>query len=516
MTLDPTPPRSPRAGAGGGPPGGSRPPGGAPPDVHASATGRGSREKPVLLALSPAELQRKALRAFRQGNKARLNLVQLLLALDESRGYLELGYSTITGWAKDHLGWRRSTTLDALRVARALPGLPRLRGACAAGQLSWSALSEISRVATPASEEEWLRFARGKDVGAVRDAVRRALHEGKDTPPKGGWGLPNLDRRIVLKFSASEHEKVRRAFERLARELAERSGGPVGLEEVLLYLAELELARPAEERVPDGAPAARYAVVYLECPTCGAAAMQTGQGPLEVDRREVARVKGEADVATVPPAGARRDTGAAPPSGRPDRRQGSPRAIRKKVLLRDGELCANPHCESRAEHVHHVVPRAAGGADVPENEVSLCARCHAMVHAGVLVLEVARDGNLLFRPRGRALADDLFRLERRKEKEKDAPTLVVVRTSGRGCPPRDVPRAPVEDVRTSGQVLVHHRGAVFTEEDIAEGLARKLKFPRKKALGRVRWALETLGPAARHDLSAVIRLAVRGPAPPGD
>jgi ribosomal protein L22 len=53
------------------------------------------------------------------------------------------------------------------------------------------------------------------------------------------------------------------------------------------------------------------------------------------------------------------------------------------VILRDGALCQVPGCSRPADHVHHVVSRAARGALEPWNEISLCAVHHLRgVHGG--------------------------------------------------------------------------------------------------------------------------------------
>lgn len=38
-------------------------------------------------------------------------------------------------------------------------------------------------------------------------------------------------------------------------------------------------------------------------------------------------------------------------------------------------------CTGHADHVHHVVLRAQGGADTPDNLLASCWRCHSFVHA---------------------------------------------------------------------------------------------------------------------------------------
>jgi len=56
--------------------------------------------------------------------------------------------------------------------------------------------------------------------------------------------------------------------------------------------------------------------------------------------------------------------------------------IRRQVLRRDGHRCVGCGADLKAEgaHVHHVLPRYAGGPDEPANLVSLCTMCHAAVH----------------------------------------------------------------------------------------------------------------------------------------
>ncbi|MDK2856745.1 MAG: hypothetical protein PWQ86_1958 [Bacillota bacterium] len=58
--------------------------------------------------------------------------------------------------------------------------------------------------------------------------------------------------------------------------------------------------------------------------------------------------------------------------------------VREKVLRRDGAcvLCGSTEKLQR----HHLVPRAKGGTDTPENQVLLCAECHRKLHSGEAVL----------------------------------------------------------------------------------------------------------------------------------
>jgi hypothetical protein len=67
------------------------------------------------------------------------------------------------------------------------------------------------------------------------------------------------------------------------------------------------------------------------------------------------------------------------------------------VILRDGGLCQVPGCSRPADHVHHVIPRSAGGPLEPWNELSLCSGHHLRgVHAGNLSIAGTAPGGLEF------------------------------------------------------------------------------------------------------------------------
>lgn len=55
------------------------------------------------------------------------------------------------------------------------------------------------------------------------------------------------------------------------------------------------------------------------------------------------------------------------------------RRVAKTVTERDGACvrCGSTHYLS----AHHIIPRAEGGPDTPENLVSLCVSCHARLEA---------------------------------------------------------------------------------------------------------------------------------------
>ncbi|MBI4584111.1 MAG: hypothetical protein HY717_08820, partial [Planctomycetes bacterium] len=75
-------------------------------------------------AVSAEELHTILLKAFKVGNLARRKFIQALLAMDSSRLYLQLGFSSIAQYAEKHFGCQHTQTYDLLRVAAALRELP--------------------------------------------------------------------------------------------------------------------------------------------------------------------------------------------------------------------------------------------------------------------------------------------------------------------------------------------------------------------------------------------------------
>jgi len=59
--------------------------------------------------------------------------------------------------------------------------------------------------------------------------------------------------------------------------------------------------------------------------------------------------------------------------------------VRTRVVKRDKGLCQVPGCSRPVAHVHHIIPRAQGGADDPWNLVSLCVAHHLHgIHDGYI------------------------------------------------------------------------------------------------------------------------------------
>lgn len=122
-----------------------------------------------------------------------------------------------------------------------------------------------------------------------------------------------------------------------------------------------------------------HQVIVQQCPDCETAAVESEEGSVPLERSTAAMVACDAE-----------RVGLEPGIDQP-----TPAWLRKAVIARDGGRCRS--CRSpRGLMVHHVQFRSRGGRTKPENLVTLCAQCHALVHEGMLRIEGSDASRLRF------------------------------------------------------------------------------------------------------------------------
>jgi 5-methylcytosine-specific restriction endonuclease McrA len=357
--------------------------------------------------LSAKRLHELALEAFRIGNRGRLSLCEALRVLNETRLYFDLGFPSLAAYADTFFHLRRAESFEHVRVAKALLELIQLRDAFARGRIGWSALKAITRVASVASQAAWIELARHNGVERVLAEAQDALRRGRDAPRQSSFGLPNLDQKLVLRFSRSDMDQVRKWIERACAVVVEKTGMPeVSVEQAILFLCE---NGSGPDTTDGGDRSGRARIVYQSCPDCRRARVGTRDGFVEVAPGEVERHEGCAELVAI--------DGPTPPS------------LRRRILGREGGRCGNPRCRRPARHCHHLVFRSRGGRTELANEVAVCTTCHALIHAGLLRVRGNACGELRWLPAvhrdspeqavrsDRAVADRLpvLRLEARPE-----------------------------------------------------------------------------------------------------
>ena len=95
------------------------------------------------------------------------------LALSDRHGdWEDEGFGSCAEWLAWRIGITRGTANERVRAARALEDLPLISEAMARGELSFSKVRAITRVATRDSESELLEFARGGSAANLERLVR--------------------------------------------------------------------------------------------------------------------------------------------------------------------------------------------------------------------------------------------------------------------------------------------------------------------------------------------------------
>jgi len=312
-----------------------------------------------------------------------------LLRAERSGVHLRLGYGSFREYVERLFGYSPRLVHEKLRVADALEGLPLLSAELERGKMSFSAVRELSRVATRATEQAWLEAARGRSMREIEGLV--SGHKPGNLPEDAPDAAA---KRHVLRLEVSGEALAtfREAMARMRRE----AGEALDDDAAVLLLCRQALEGPRD----DGRSS--YQVALTVCEHCRRG-MQQGRGELvevsaeivemaECDGQNVGHV-GETEHAHVGETG-HADVGARLPRAK----QTIPPALRRRVKRRDGGRCRVPGCRCATfVDVHHLELRAEGGGNTLENLVTLCTAHHRAIHRGELVVEGSASGVLTFR-----------------------------------------------------------------------------------------------------------------------
>ena len=278
----------------------------------------------------------------------------LLRSAEELQIWRHFGMVSALDYLERKLGYAPRTARERLRVARDLAALPVMEGKLGRGELSFSAVRELSRVATPDTEAAWCAFADGKNLREIEDRVAGRGPGDRPTDPPD----PRLHRRrVVLDLSPEVYAR----FLETQAALSDETGHRLDDDGVISALCEAAL-RDDTDHEPTGR--AKHQIAISVCPACDQARQDGGGRAIPIDH--AARERAECDAQHV---------GSLDGDG-PDQRatQTIPPAIRRFVWRRDHGKCRVPGCRSaRNLEIHHIVRRADGGTHDPMLLV-LCLR----------------------------------------------------------------------------------------------------------------------------------------------
>ena len=277
-----------------------------------------------------------------------------------------VGMTGIREYLEDVFGYGPKVASERVRVAEALDSMPALEAALDRAELSYSAVREISRIATSRTEEEWLGACREKNQRQVEELLaEREVGDRPGSPRKPDLRAKDRTYRGIMPATVAALELARRELE---AEMGERLD-----DNQLLFL----LANRAKNgSAPRKKAAAQVAVIV--CPACQVGRQLAGNRTIALRHEELQRVFCDAQWIDI--------TG--------DRRaiQDVTPALRAKVMLRDRGRCRVPGCRAAANiEVHQIVPRELGGEHTMENLIALCDGHHVAHHAGHVRIEGSGD-----------------------------------------------------------------------------------------------------------------------------
>src|SRR5262245_44381080 len=349
-------------------------------------------------------------------------LLELIRRFDAGSGWYTQGCLSCAQWLSWRIGLDLCAAREKVRVARALGSLPQIDDALRRGQVSYSKVRALTRVATPENEASLLEMARSATAAQLERicrGYRRALNgaRGKLTSDDENdrWlrdrstesGMIRIEAQLLPDEAAVVLEAIEAARERAWKagrvsaegsvtepelrigavaEPARRS--PLHLVDALVQIAEDFLASPSAES--SGPPI--EIVVHVEADSFADLASAEG-GTLEagtsLPRATVARLACAASVVTVV------EDARGPPLDVGRRRRTVPTALRRALRLRD-RGCRFPGCTNTRVDSHHVVPWSRGGETNLSNLVSTCRRHHRYVHELGFRVERCPDGGFAF------------------------------------------------------------------------------------------------------------------------
>ena len=362
-------------------------------------------------------------------NAANHRLLMLIAEFDRRGGWSDGLTQSCAHWLNWKCGIGLCAAREKVRVGHALAQLPHVSAAMECGELSYSKVRAITRVADASTDEYFLQIARHgtayhveklvrhwRDVREVAELTReeqqqqhRALryHWERDGSITIRAQLPAEVGAIVLKALERAMQEIPlpestlSPDERAADYADDRPSCAMRQADALVVVAESFLAHGAESLKGGDR---QQIVVHVDAETLierTAGRCELEEGPA-VAAETARRLACDASLATIiedehgEPLVVGRKTRTIPP------------ALRRALASRD-KGCRFPGCtHERYVDRHHVKHWADGGETKLSNLVSLCRFHHRAVHEGQLVVERLDDGAWRFsKPNGESLVDVL-------------------------------------------------------------------------------------------------------------
>jgi len=319
-------------------------------------------DKPMVQPEHPLEAEILSLAA--QSYKLAHDLLVKLREFDDAHGWD--GFASCAHWLSFKTSLDMGAAREKVRAAHALKDLPKIAAKFAIGQLSYSKVRALTRIATPAIEADLLELAEAATVEQVERLVRGWREMNREGEKKR-----DAHRRCHISTDANGMCRVTALLRPeegalLAKAIAAVRVQGQSLADAFVAMAERSVC--ASEQA-DGE---RYQVIVHQ---------EEEGASVETRFGEKVRVSAEifeqlsCDAATVEIT--HDSSGAVLDIGSKTRRISA--KLRMALSQRDAG-CRFPACTNQRVQMHHVQHWSHGGATNTSNLISLCAFHHGVIH----------------------------------------------------------------------------------------------------------------------------------------
>jgi hypothetical protein len=351
---------------------------------------------------------------------ATYQLLVMIREFDERGGWGE-GFRSCAHWLNWRAGFRLGAAREKVRVARALGGLPLISASMRKGEISFSKVRALTRVATAATEAEMLDLARAGTAMHVERLVRawrrvdrlaEMEHEERRQLGRSLSVHTDEDGMVVVRgrLTPEAGAALLRALDAAGEKLYEgrRAGRDAADDDstaeqrradALGLVAESALAGGLDP----GTRGDRYQVVVHVDVEALPAGSEQGESALEDGQHISAETSRRIACDAAKVVMTHGEDGSVLDVGR--RTRTVPPALRRALAHRD-RGCRFPGCGLRLCDAHHVEHWADGGETKLHNLIQLCRRHHRAVHEEGFTVELMAGGEARFRrPGGRVIEE---------------------------------------------------------------------------------------------------------------
>ena len=344
-------------------------------------------------------------------NAATYELLVMIREFDERGGCLKWGLENTATW----LAWRcdlsMATAREKVRVAQALKHLPLISAAFSSGELSYSKVRSLTRVANGDNEEALVAFAlrnTARHVAGYCHELRMGAPASLDLAERAFVNRSLRVRRdaergtisVTVDLPLEVGELIEKALDKARDDecleipdLVDTSWSKRQADAFVTMLKEY-----LQDGVAEGASASDNYLVTIHVDQ-SALAGDVGRSSVPIETVKRLCCDGRAVVLT--------ETKDGEPLSIGRKSRVIPKGIERAVRARDNNTCCFPGCRNRRfVDIHHIEHWADGGETAIDTLMLLCSKHHTLVHEGRFRIDRDFQNDwTFFRPDGVAVPD---------------------------------------------------------------------------------------------------------------